>query len=167
MKISAWRLPRLRFTVRRLMVLIAIVAVLMPVMQRAVWLYRHPIQLTSYGAGVVIQTSSRRPLYIESQCDFSYSHPIPAGLPYWFTGEVKVVDAATGVTVASHRWHQLWISGIYGQPRTNWTYNLPALRPGRYYVRGWFRGIDMLSRKAICLYNDFTHKFNVYAPGSG
>src|SRR5215813_8564501 len=110
------RMPRVRFTVRTMMVAVVVVALTLvfavPACQRVLWLYKHAL---TGGASILYRHAQHndaarlnpakptyrvgQPIPLEATYAFTPGPWIPAGLPYRVTAEVKITDPTTFRTV--------------------------------------------------------------------
>jgi len=164
------RLPRVRFTIRRMMVTVAVVALALvivpPVYVRLAWLYSTPPTTLALFAAevnpVILTTEEGRPLPriysvghpVQVQCDYKTGllPRVPSGIPYRVEVVVKLMDDLSKRTVLeSHRESYSLVAGSAsrneGQGR--FTCDLTPRSPGHYFVRYEVNFTDLFGREAL------------------
>jgi hypothetical protein len=152
------RLPRVRFTVRQMMILIAIFALLIPIISTAfymmLFMYNNPFSAT----GVRVKNSPRRlrtgksirlgqtvPIHYENEV--SFDEIVPSGLPYKVILEVQLIDSKTRVVEQAHRMTRYVLAGK-GVTHGDFSCELKPVHAGEYRVRYEGLGSDLLGRKS-------------------
>jgi hypothetical protein len=142
----AMRMPRFRFSVRRMMVAVAVIALLLPVGYRLVWLYRNPG--ATFPPSVQVE---KGPIHFQvdaatlvagrpTDLQFTYEcrlHPsIPSGLPYRLVVEAELKDPKSGAVEHSTRWTHRLISGAgkWNEVRREAAWRLTLPRDGNHHV---------------------------------
>jgi hypothetical protein len=166
------RLPRVQFTIKRMMVAVAVVALALvlvpPAYDRLAWLYNTPPGSGAlFAAGVnpvrsptPVSASSPRPSSIpvgqpfHVQCDYNTSllPRVPTGLIYRATVEVKLMDRLVkGTVFESHRKPYFLISGMdpWKEGHGRFKCDLTPRRPGWYIVRYEIHFTDLFGREAM------------------
>jgi len=168
------RLTRLRFTVRTMMIGVAVVAlcivVLTPLSHRLIWLYRNPPTTLALFAGKIdfvpvhspssgTTSQARRgpapvgqPLEAESSYDVSILPSVPSGLIYWGSVEVKLTDSSpTRVVLESHNDKFMLIAGknSWDRKQGRFSCKLTPPTPGQYFDRYEVYLTDPFGRKTM------------------
>jgi hypothetical protein len=164
------RLPRVRFTIRRMMVAVAVVALALvivpPAYVRLAWLYSTPpktLGLFAAEVNPVLPTtpegrpgpricSSGEPVQV--QCDYKTGllPRVPSGLPYSVVVVVKLMDDQSKRTVLeSHRESYFLVAGSesWNEGRGRFTCDLTPRSPGHYFVRYEVNFTDLFGREAL------------------
>ena len=164
------RSPRLRFTIRRFMVAVAVAAFALvlvpPSYHRLVWLYNTPPTTSAlFAAGVNPAPSPRpagqrrpwqhpvgRPYRVQADYNTSLLPRVPGGLPYKVRVEIKLMDhLRKGTVFESHRTSFFLLAGddSRNEGRGRFACDLTPRGPGQYVVRYevWFT--DVFGREAM------------------
>jgi hypothetical protein len=159
------RMPRVRFTMRTMMMAVVLVALALafavPASQRVFWLYKHPLL---GGASLLYRHAQlddaarlnpAKPSYrvgqsipLEATYAFTPGPWIPAGLPYRVTVEVKITDLKTFRTVYEtyRKTHYALTDAGSSGSRGEVHCNLTPRKPGEYAVRYELHVTDLLGR---------------------
>jgi hypothetical protein len=152
------RLPRVRFTIRQMMILIAISAFLIPITIKLVYMfsfmYNYP-----FSASVVRMKNSPRELRtgksirlgqtvpVNYEYEVSFDEIVPSGLPYKVILEVQLIDSKTRVVEEAHRMTRCVLAGK-GMTQGDFSCELKPTHAGEYRVRYEGLGSDLLGRKS-------------------
>ena len=164
------RSPRVQFTIRRMMVVVAAAAFAMvltpPAYHRLVWLYNTPpTTLALFAAEVnpvpspVPAGQSRppphpigRPCRVQADYNTSLLPRVPGGLPYKVTVEIKLMDdLMKGTVFESHGKSFFLLAGgeSWNEGRGRFGCDLTPRGPGRFIVRYEVRFTDVFGREAL------------------
>lgn len=156
------RLPRVRFTVRTMMVAVAVVALalvfVIPASVRLFWLYNTPSSVKLFTAGVdyrPIRSTSQGPFTVgqavPAQCSYKCKAlpVIPTGLIYRASVVANLMDPKSWKTLESHRETHFLISGIgsWKGIQGKFSCGLTPRRPGRYMVQYEVNVTDLFGRR--------------------
>jgi hypothetical protein len=188
------RLPRVRFTVGRLMIVVAVVAValavMIPVYRRLKWLYDSPSSFSFFHAIIdrdprspeersVSQSGTRhvvtRPVTkiafgkpFLARCSYEYgaSPSIPTGLIYRVSVETKLMDASTRAVIESRQERHFLIAGLGSRKiiRGASSCNLTPPRPDIYLVRYEIHVTDMFGREGLAASGSETFRMQTSVP---
>jgi hypothetical protein len=152
------RLPRVRFTVRQMMIVIAIFAFSIPMIHtlvdRRVFVYNNPLS-----ANIVWVKNSPRKLRtgksirlgqtvpIRYEYDVSFDETVPSGLPYKVILEVQLIDSKTRVVEEAYRMTRYVLAGK-GVTHGDFSCELKPLHAGEFRVRYEGLSSDLLGRKS-------------------
>jgi hypothetical protein len=152
------KIPRLRFTVRRMMVIVAIAAIALmfaiPVVSRLLWLYKSPSSINLVGGAVepdwiVLRTPAPvgRPVPVQCSYRASIAPSIPSGLIYKLSVEIQLIDATGTVLETCRQSHYLIARGKKGEEDWNeLACTLTPRQPGSYMVRYDVQATDLFGR---------------------
>ena len=152
------RLPRVRFTVRQMMILIAIFAFSIPITSTLFYtigfVYNNP-----FSASIVRVKNSPRELRtgksirlgqtvpIHYEYEVSFDETVPSGLPYKAILEVQLIDSKTRVVEEAH-WMTRYVLAGKGVTHGDFSCELKPIHAGEYRVRYEGLGSDLLGRKS-------------------
>ena len=152
------RLPRIKFTVRRMMIAVALFAVAfvvvgIPVCDRLLWLCQAPFSTNLVMTSLKPEwlwlkagTSAGKPVTIRCPYVTTIGSSIPKGLPYRVVAEVKLIDPE-GAVVESRRQISYPVAGTgWGTSRGELKYDVTPPRPGFYTVRYEATATDLFGR---------------------
>jgi hypothetical protein len=156
------RFPRPRITVRRMMILVAVVAIalvtLVPVASRLYWLYNTPLSVNLVLANVhpvrvKLEKPSPvgKPVQVRCPYDIIVTRPVPTGVPYQVLVQVKLIRGDLGpagvVEVMHQQTHRIWggSKGIRGELRSA----LVPSAPGAYTIRYEAHITDLFGRRGM------------------
>lgn len=152
------RMPRI--TIRRMMVVVAIVAVLLcvgiPIGDRLLWLYRAPLSLNLIGAGIApdwkgLKTPARvnQPATVGCSYHAHIGSTIPSGLIYTVRARLSLVDTRGAVVASQERTHRLIAGGDWRAIQDELSYPVIVSQPGWYRVRCEMEATDLFGRKGV------------------
>ena len=152
------RLPRVSFTVRQMMILIAISAFSIPVISTLYYVisfvYNNP-----FSASIVRVKNSPRELRtgksirlgqtvpIQYDYEVSFDEIVPGGLPYKVILEVQLIDEKSRVVEEAHRMTRYVLAGK-GVTHGDFSCELKPIHAGEYRVRYEGLSSDLLGRKS-------------------
>jgi hypothetical protein len=152
------RLPRVRFTIRQMMILIAISAFSIPIISTlyytisfmhnnpfsasVVWVKNSPRELRT---GKSIRLGQTVPIHYEYEV--SFDETVPSGLPYKAILEVQLIDSKTRVVEEAHRMTRYVLAGK-GVTHGDFSCELKPIHAGEYRVRYEGLSSDLLGRKS-------------------
>src|SRR3954452_6323158 len=156
--------PRMRFTVRRMMIAVALAALIFtvatPVSDRLVWLSHNPrsVHIVSPSINtafpralarcspVPVGQSTRSRMTFECRLDSS----IPSGLAYRCSVVARLTDRSSGAVLKSYRKTRWVIAGMgsWQRFRDELAFDLTPRRSGSYAVKYDHRVRDMLGRES-------------------
>jgi hypothetical protein len=152
------RLPRVRFTVRQMMILIAIIAFSIPIISaviyRMAFVYNNPLSANivwvkniprALRTGKSIRLGQTVPIRYEYEV--SYDETVPSGLPYKVILEVQLIDSKTRVVEEAHPMTQYVLAGK-GKTHGDFRCELKPVHAGDYRVRYEGLSSDLLGRKS-------------------
>lgn len=153
-------LPRIRFTLRTLMVLVAILAcelvVLIPVGQRLVWLYRSPTGSTPFVAeigygSIRSPVLEGEPVRLDCHYQIGCRPGVPAFLPYHVSIQVKLSNFPGPAVHDAHEETFYVVSGTEsaGDRRGQIRCALKPPGPGSYSVRFEIFTTDLFGRTTM------------------
>jgi hypothetical protein len=152
------RLPRVRFTVRRLMIAVAVVAILLVVLVlisgRLLWLYRAPQSFNSVGGvikprWILLKKPAQVGQPVPVHCSYTTNVGpwVPSGLIYKLATEVQLIDSAGKVVETCRRTHYVV---AHGEARKEVPEELDGTltprHPGNYTVRYETQVTDLFGR---------------------
>jgi hypothetical protein len=152
------RLPRVRFTIRRMMIAVAVVAIVLvlgiPISGRLLWLYRAPFSINLVGGNIEprwISLGKPAPVGqpVQVQCSYTtgVGASVPSGLIYKLSAQVQLIDRAGVVLETFRRTHYMV---AHGEARKEMPEELACiltpLRPGSYTVRYETHVTDLFGR---------------------
>ena len=152
------RLPRVRFTVRQMMILIAIIAFSIPIIStviyRMAFVYNKPMSANivwvknfprALRTGKSIRLGQTVPIRYEYED--SFDETVPSGLPYKVILEVQLIDSKTRVVEEAHRMSRYVFAGK-GMTHGDFSCELKPVHAGDYRVRHEGLSSDLLGRKS-------------------
>jgi hypothetical protein len=159
------RVPRVRFTIRRMMGAVVVVALFLvvasPVAKSLIWLYHTPnsingidcdlgFRVLQFG-GIAASVGRPVPVPFLSECE-SDPHA-PPGLPYRVAVEVKLINVTTGnvrtgPVEETHETTHLLVTGIdsWRRIRRELDGTVTPRHPGRYVIRYEVHATDLFGR---------------------
>jgi hypothetical protein len=152
------RLPRIRFTVRRMMIFVAIAALslvfLVPIFSKLRYLYNTPYSasfvwtnVVPRGPALIGPAIAGQPVPIHCLFDTTFSDRVPSGIPYQVTIEVQMIDRKTGIVEETHR-QSRYVRAGKGVARAELNLNLTPSHAGDYRVRYEGTSHDLVGRKS-------------------
>jgi hypothetical protein len=152
------RLPRVRFTVRRMMISVVVAAVLLavliPISGRLLWLYRAPQSFNLVGGEIKprwfwLKTPAQvgQPVPVHCSYTTNVGPSVPSGLIYKLSAEVLLIDSAGKVVETCRRTHYVV---AHGEARKEVPEELDGTltprHPGDYTVRYETQVTDLFGR---------------------
>jgi hypothetical protein len=142
MEARAMRIPRVRITVRRLMVAVAMLAFALGYGLH--WLRRadkYHMNVRIFAQAMWPGNATGQPVPISIGYDFRLDHEgdAPPGMPLFVEARIKVVDTATGIVVDRCDFDRLLVAGIRGNTSDSFVWLARNPGPGRYRIERWTR----------------------------
>jgi hypothetical protein len=149
------RLPRVRLTVRRMMLVIAVVAVLLSVpLHWDRYLRRVKLSPLKESRLTMLKRPDRHARYIPGEAipirigyDLKFSRPgPPPGMFFLVQIEAKVLDMGTKKVVARRTWRRSLVAGLRDESSGTLDWEVWHTAPGRYRLTRELRYMDFLGR---------------------
>ena len=162
------RVPRVRFTVRRMMVAVAIFALVLvvaiPIFKSLIWLYNAPNSITDFHSSLdpwsdrirkPVSVGQSVALHFPYLCEMGSS--LPRWVPYRVNVEVKVIyalpgqDYSTGTVEEAREKTHILIKGVdsWRTARGKLNFELTPRRPGNYIIRYETHATDVFGRNGM------------------